>query len=93
MQAGSLLAPDWAPGLPGESHGVEAGARMRPPLHSPLSFQLKVTAVPRPLLSLILGSLSIDDPAGPSPRPMAKPRAAKGLPPGGEGGPSAGTRP
>lgn len=101
MQAGSVQALGSAPGFPVEGHCAKAGARTRPLLHLALSFQLKITAVPGPLLSLILGSLSTEDPAGPSPRPMAKPRLARGLLrkeskepcPRGEGGPSAGTRP
>lgn len=76
-------------GLRCTGHCVEAGARMTQPLHLPLSFQLKVTAVPGLLLSLSLGSFSKEYPAGPSPRPMAKPGALST----GEGGPSPGTRP
>lgn len=63
-------------------HCMEAGPRMRQPLHMPLSLQLKVLAVPGPLLSLCLGASPTEDPTGPSPGPMPKPRPARGLPGG-----------
>lgn len=79
----NLLGEGLGLGLRCRGHCVEAGAGMTQPLHLPLSFQLKVTAVPGLLLSLSLGSFSKEYPAGPSPRPMAKPRALSM----GEGGP------
>lgn len=59
-------------------HCMEAGPRMRRPLHMPLSLQLKVLAVPGPLLSLCLGASPTEDPTGPYPRAYAKAQACKG---------------
>lgn len=77
-KAGSVLALDSFQVDAFRGHCMEAGPRMRPPLHVTLSLQLKVTAAPGPLLSLCLGASPTEDPAGPSPGPMPKLRSTKG---------------